>query len=391
MHPVMARIDASDLRARLPGSQMAKTVVAAVVAYVVAGTLTKGGDTLLAPLTALLVTQVTVFETLTTGLRRVIAVVAGVLIAVALSQFVYLGWWSLGLLLAAAFTVGSMLRLGDHSTEVAISAMLVFAVGGAQPTASSRVTETLIGAAVGIVFNLVVAPLHVEPAGAAVRALADRTAQVLNAAADDLGADWSHDRAYRLLLEARRLRAEVGRAEDVFADAERSLRLNPRGRRLRAVTPSLRAALAAIEHVAVAVRSLARTLAERSDDDPANAKSLGPQDVGRRQLSAVLRDLATAVRAFGWLAGGDVNGPSGGEEDVRAALDRARDARHNVGDALAVDPRNEPRLWKLHGALLSDIDRILHELDLHAGAGRQPSATRRAGSAPMVTAEATRT
>jgi uncharacterized membrane protein YgaE (UPF0421/DUF939 family) len=367
MQSVMARIDASDLRSRLPGSQIAKTVVAAVVAYAVAGALTKGGDTLLAPLTALLVTQVTVFETLTSGLRRVVAVVSGVLIAVALAQFVYLGWWSLGLLLAAAFSVGSMLRLGDHSTEVAISAMLVFAVGGAHSTASSRIVETLIGAAVGVVFNLIVAPVRVEPAGAAVRTVADRTAQVLDRAADDLAADWSHDRARQLLQEARRLRAEVGRAEDAFADAERSLRLNPRAGRLRAVTPSLRAALAAVEHVAVAVRSLARTLAERSDGDPTNAKTLGPHDVGRRQLSAVARELASATRAFGWLAGGDINGPSGGEEDLRAALDRARAARQSVGDALAVDPRSEPRLWKLHGALLSDIDRILRELDPQAG------------------------
>jgi hypothetical protein len=356
------------LRNRLPGAQTAKTVVAAVVSYVVAAALTRSSSTLIAPLTALLVTQVTVFETLTTSTRRVVAVVSGVLLALLLSGFAQLHWWSLAVVLVASFTIGSLLRLEDHSTEVAISAMLVFAVGGSHATANARIVETLIGAGVGIAFNLVIAPTRVEPAGAAIRGVAERTAQVLAAAAADLRGNWSHERAARLLAEARRLRHEVDRAEDIFAEAERSLRLNPRGARLRANAPSLRAALAALEHVSVSVRSLARVLADRTDDDATNLRTLGPGDGGRQALSVLLGHLSDAVRAFASLAVDDVRAPTGGDDELLAIVDRALETRRRLSGVLAVDAHDEPRLWTLHGTLLAAIDRMLQELDPRAGA-----------------------
>jgi hypothetical protein len=357
----------SSFRDRLPDAQTAKTVVAAVVAYAVAAGFTRSSSTLIAPLTALLVTQVTVFETLTTSTRRVVAVVSGVLLALLLSGFAQLHWWSLAVVLVASFTIGAVLRLEDHSTEVAISAMLVFAVGGSHATANARVVETLIGAAVGIAFNLVIAPTRVEPAGAAIRGLADRTAQLLAATAADLRGDWSHERAARLLADARRLRHEVGRAEDTFADAERSLRFNPRGARLRANAPSLRAALAALEHVSVSVRSLARVLADRTDDDVTNLRTLGPGDGGRQALSVLLGHLSDAVRAFATLAVDDVRAPTGGDDELLAILDRALETRRRLTDVLAVDAHDEPRLWTLHGTLLAAVDRMLRELDPRAG------------------------
>jgi hypothetical protein len=355
------------LRHRLPGAQTVKTIVAAVVSYVVAAALTRSSSTLIAPLTALLVTQVTVFETLTTSIRRVVAVVVGVLLALLLSGFAQLHWWSLAVVLIASFTIGSLLRLEDHSTEVAISAMLLFAVRGSHATANARVVETLIGAAVGIAFNLVIAPTRVEPAGAAIRGVAERTAQLLSATAADLRHNWTHEQAGRLLADARRLRHEVDRAEDIFAEAERSLRLNPRGARLRANAPSLRAALAALEHVTVSVRSLARVLADRTDADATNARTLGPGDGGRQALSVLLGHLGDAVRAFASLAVDDVRAPTSGDAELLAIVDRAIETRRRLTDVLAVDPLEEPRLWTLHGTLLAAVDRMLRELDPRTG------------------------
>src|SRR6185312_13284700 len=55
---------------------------AAVAAYLVASLFSSHEQPLLAPLTALLVVQVTLFSTLTSGIERVVSVVAGVLLAV---------------------------------------------------------------------------------------------------------------------------------------------------------------------------------------------------------------------------------------------------------------------------------------------------------------------
>lgn len=101
-----------------------RITVAAVISYVVATLLFPGTQPLLAPLTAMLVVQVTPVSLLASGLDRVVAVVTGVSLAVAFAAAVPLDWWSLGLLILISITVGQALRLRDNLIEVAISGML---------------------------------------------------------------------------------------------------------------------------------------------------------------------------------------------------------------------------------------------------------------------------
>jgi hypothetical protein len=56
----------------------------------------------LAPLTALLVARVTLYPALRSAVRRVAAVVAGALVAVALSAVAGSTWWSLGITIVAS-------------------------------------------------------------------------------------------------------------------------------------------------------------------------------------------------------------------------------------------------------------------------------------------------
>src|SRR4051812_1565592 len=136
---------------RIPGLRTAKATFAAVLAYGAADLLNTSDAPILAALTALLVVQLTVYETVAQGVQRILSVLAGVLVALAIAAVVGLTWWSLGAVVAVALVVGVFLRLGPHALEVPISAMLVLAVGGggAEGAAAGRVYETLIGAAVG--------------------------------------------------------------------------------------------------------------------------------------------------------------------------------------------------------------------------------------------------
>jgi hypothetical protein len=52
-------------------------------------------------------------------------VLAGVVVAVGLATAVGLSWWSLGAVVAVTLVLGQILRLGPHTVEVPISAMLV--------------------------------------------------------------------------------------------------------------------------------------------------------------------------------------------------------------------------------------------------------------------------
>ena len=106
-----------------------RITVAATASYVVALLIFPGTQPLLAPLTAMLVVQVTPVSLLASGLDRVVAVVAGVSLAVAFSVVVPLHWWSLAVLLFVSLTIGQALRLRSNLIEVAISAMLVLGVG----------------------------------------------------------------------------------------------------------------------------------------------------------------------------------------------------------------------------------------------------------------------
>ena len=136
-----------------------RITVAAVISYVVALLIFPGTPPLLAPLTAMLVVQVTPVSLLASGLDRVIAVVAGVSLAVVLAAVVPLAWWCLGLLIFVSIALGWVLRLRENLLEVPISAMLVLGVGalGAEAAAGQRLAETLVGAAIGVCVSEVVA------------------------------------------------------------------------------------------------------------------------------------------------------------------------------------------------------------------------------------------
>ncbi|MEJ7742716.1 MAG: aromatic acid exporter family protein [Nocardioidaceae bacterium] len=125
-----ASIDRARQRGVKAVVRAAQLTGAAVAAYLVADQIFPGGKPLLAPLTALLVVQVSLYSTLTVGLKRVASVVAGVVVAVLFSAVVGFTWWSLAGLIAASIVIGQLLRLREQLLEVPISAMVVLAVEG---------------------------------------------------------------------------------------------------------------------------------------------------------------------------------------------------------------------------------------------------------------------
>ena len=114
-----------------------------------------------------------------------------------------------------------------------ISAMLIFSVGS-QAAASTRITETLVGAAAGLAAGLVFAPMRVQPAKEAVGELSRQMADLLSQMAEGLAEAPDPKRAAEWLDRTRALRGEIERVDDALAQAEESVRLNPR--RLRSAT-----------------------------------------------------------------------------------------------------------------------------------------------------------
>ena len=343
------------------GLRTAKTTLAAVISWELARLLPGSQPPVLAPLTALLVTQLTLVKTITGSLQRVASVTAGVLLALAAADLLGLHWWSVGLVIFVSLAVGQVLKLGPHRIEMAVSALLVMTLGGTPGVAQTRVLETLIGAGVGVLVNAVlVPPVYIRPASEAIYGLADDMARVLEGAAADLAEGWSGEDAYERLREARELDGEVGEAREAIGQAEDSLRLNPR-RRLVVGDPSdeLREGMSTLEHSVILVRGLMRSLV---DLDTATG-GRGPDPGLAAAVRELLEELAVAVRTFGEHVAASVPGPEANQAPLLRALARARAGRDRLARAMTAGRRADPEVWPVHGHLLANVDRLFSELD----------------------------
>ena len=248
-----------------------RITIAATLSYIAGLLIFPGTQPLLAPLTAMLVVQVTPVSLLASGLDRVIAVVSGVSLAVVFSTVAPLTWWTLALLIFVAITLGQVLRLRNNLVEVAISGMLVLGVGslGAEAAASQRISETLVGAAVGIAANLLFPPkVATADAGDAIDGLANQLSGLLMRAADELTkmAEERGDLAAAARAwhdESRMITYEVPRVDEILTRAEEGRRLNIRAVGTARVEPGLRQGLESLEHTAV-TEAFARSTSARA-------------------------------------------------------------------------------------------------------------------------------
>jgi hypothetical protein len=241
--------------------------------------------------------------------------------------------------------------------------MLVLAVGGAEGAAVERVYETLIGAVVGVVVNVAIAPpLYVQPATDAVGGLAERMAGFLRQLSDQLAAGWSRESADRMLNEARHLGDEVDRADESLTRAQDSARLNPRAGRVREVMPRLMTALTGLEHAYVTIRNLCRSLLDRTFFVPSEQAETVYDAHVRQALALVLEAAADAIGHVS-----EVTADSGASDAARSEVDRRLAELHRRRDDLAELLHQESSVdravWQQHGALLADLDRMRIEIE----------------------------
>ena len=354
-----------------------RITVAAVASYVVATLLFENSaPPLLAPLTAMLVVQVTPVSLLASGLDRVVAVVSGVSLAVLFSLKVPLEWWSLGVLIFLAITIGQALRLRSNLVEVAISGMLVLGVGSLG-AGYQRIAETLVGAAVGIATNLLFPPkVASADAGKAIDGLADAMSELLTRASDEVREQVENDRdvaplARIWLGDARQITYDIPQVGAALLRAEQGRRLNVRAVGKPNVGPGLRQGLEALEHSAVAIRTMFRAVVDATtdttwlDDDGARDVLLG--------LAQTFRELAACIDAFGQVVRNEadpaVQTSSADVQVLREGLDGLYEARARLDELLTTS--SAPELVELHAAVLSTVKRLRRELDLDERIRRQ--------------------
>jgi hypothetical protein len=393
------------IRERGPAS-LARAVrlsVAAIASYAIALGVVSDNRPVTAALTALLIVQVTLVGTVAETARRILSVLVGVGVAIAVSYFAGFTWWSLAALVLASILLGQVLRLGQHLLEVPISAMLILAAGGAGVQATDRIIETLLGAFVGLSLNVLIPPsVRSRSAGEAVERFAGSIAELLDRISGTLAEKpATRDQGFEWLREQRWIAGNISQVDRVLEETQESRRLNPRAAGSWNPVPDLRSGLDALEHSAVALRSALRSIADGAGaatvatDDGDGDIHQGARDIElRRTIAAVLHDLARCIAVYGTLVrvGAQTDAT---HTELQRTLDELREvlaglgrSRARLADLLLVDPREATASWQVHGSLLAGIDRVIEELDLDMFASSRERRRQEAAAARRPTTQA---
>ena len=330
-------------------SQIVKTVVAAVIAWMIARHVLDIAQPFLAPWAALLTVHATVYRTVARGAQQVGATVLGVLLAFAAGSLLGVNAASLGIVLLVGMLAGATRSLRAESTTAAATALVVLLTGyaGDSPVLLARLLDTTIGIAVGLAINLLVwPPLHDRSAARRVDRIDDRLGGLLSDIACRLREGGVRDDADEWVERTRDIEHEIDLAWANVRQARESGRLNPRrGAADRAsASDDFAALLSRLEQATAETRSLAHTMGQ-------STASLPHWDRAFRETWIDL--LARTGRA---ITEADVDGVARVREDVEAA------ARSLSGSA------DESLLHPEHGALLVNLRNIADAMGDVAGA-----------------------
>ena len=140
--------------------QLVKTVVAAVIAWLLAAHVLELTQAFLAPWAALLVVHATVYRTFSRGLRQVAGAVLGVLLAWAVGNLFGLDAVAVSVLLVAGLGIGATRFFREETTAVAATGLVVLTTGFSTHDAVllDRLFDTGIGIGVGLLVNFAVWP-----------------------------------------------------------------------------------------------------------------------------------------------------------------------------------------------------------------------------------------
>ena len=221
--------------------QLAKTVLAAVVAWIVATEVFDLSQPFLAPWAALLVVHATVYRTLSRGLQQVSAAVAAVLVASAIGHALGPTTWAVAVVLAICLALGSLRWFEGEATTAATTGLVVLTTGFADDSMLfTRLFDTAIGIGVGLLVNVAVwPPLRSRAALAAMDNIDDGIGALLVDMSEGLrGAVLDLDTVEGWVERTRDLDERLDHAWAVVRQAQESARMNPRRRAVRCATPN---------------------------------------------------------------------------------------------------------------------------------------------------------
>ncbi|MFF8267492.1 aromatic acid exporter family protein [Streptomyces sp. NPDC016562] len=356
------RIEYLRRAARGPGSERddlilgAKSVVAAMAAWVIARYLLPPTVSTFAPFTALVALQATVYRSVRDCVQYLLAMAVGAALAASLAATAGIHGWTFGLLTLIALCLGRIERFGEQGTQVAIVGFFAFSSGqGRIDYIGHLAASVALGALCGLTAHLVLAPArHIHHRQQAVADLYTAMSRRLDDLAEIFeGNDPDTQRIRHWRRDWHKLAAECERIRTSIDSEIENSRLHPRRAvdSAEAALPRARDAVTVAERAMDHLRSLTRTVdyaleSGEIENLPASFRTAS---------STLLRRAATAMQEIGQTSPTDSRHLDGLIADAGAELDRVEQQERAAADAT-------PAVHTLQGTVLTDIGRLLAEL-----------------------------
>ncbi|MDT0381546.1 aromatic acid exporter family protein [Streptomyces sp. DSM 42041] len=344
-----------------------KCTLAAWLAWLVSYDLMGAETAAFAPFSAVLMMQVTVYQSVVQSLRYVAAVGAGVALQALLGFFIGPDLLTFAVVSLTALAIGRWPALGAQGTQVATAAFFAFSTYLAATTVGDRIAQlgqlvvlVLIGSGIGVLVNLLVLPpMRYRSAEYGVRRVADVLAATLEEIGPALRRDeLDTDRSGHWRAQAAGVGRTVSQARTGLDTARESRHFNLR-RLLRRNRQShgfrgYESVLDALERVQHQLASLVRAL-----DRIAEAET-GPR---HRTFLGRYADCADALAAPArLLAGVEETRLPAQIQELRSRLRQAETAADRLDDAAAhLDISLARGGGPPYGVLLLEAHRLLEE------------------------------
>ncbi|WP_067971143.1 FUSC family protein [Nocardiopsis trehalosi] len=260
---------------------IAKSTIAACAAWAVAYYGLQAKSPAFAPFSAVLIMNVTVYQSVAQALRYILAVAAGVALQGVFGFLAGPDLLTFALVAATALIIGRWPPLGSQGTQVATAAFFAFSTYLAATTTADRFTQlgqivllVLIGCGIGVLVNVVLLPpMRFRSAEYGVQTLASSLCGLLDDMAPALRDDVPDaERTGQWRTRAEQAERLVPQARTAVRTAQESAYYNPRlllrrNRRNRSFS-GYEAVAQALERVSYQMVSLTRSLDQWSEDEP---------------------------------------------------------------------------------------------------------------------------
>jgi hypothetical protein len=327
------------------------SAIASGVAWQVGDLLIKNGGVVAAIICALSI-RISLYKSVREGFGQIVGTAIGAGVALACVSLFNFGIVSVALTVLFCSVVARALHLGEvASVNVPVTALIVIGPGLSESTALSRLSSTLIGAAVAFVFSYF--SNGKTPAARTVdkiSSLANKCAKLLGEMSEGVAAGFDQEEAGHWLAKARLLVEEIPGVRAQSLEARGHAKWFPTAEVDEAEELYVRGV--AVEHTVVQVRTIARTLFD-------SAVKGGIAEETKRDIAQALSAASFAVSSKA-----EQIKTAQGIADSRSATQDARIAGAALADSLMEASDDVDQEQIVRGiSLVSNIGIIADSLD----------------------------